>query len=314
MKPILLISICVTIAYAQLSYAPLTKKQREAFIETSQAIVIAANERNYEGIQRFAPSILKEYQAILLDPKSKDLREAYRKIESLYAGLQKSLTTDSLESVVTKSFETQDYLECLTAYQDFYPQIVKTNDTALILLHRSNIETCMKELFAQKPTYETYQAMSQFKYINRKYLDSLKSSIEQRDSQVLLNLSGCSNIDTLLAFKRTYPVLYESDVDNLIESLRAKWRLRIRRKPAIEDIEHYLRYFPQADDLIDSLFEKVLYVEFKDKKSQTAAMKYLNNFPDGRYRIEIQDYFRLYEQQTMRDSSLAVIDTTTQTR
>lgn len=305
MKYILFILMITGVVAAQqnYTYSPLSSKQKRLFEQSAQAIEIANRERNTEAILRFAPAILSEFQNILLDPGCRELRPSYKAIQDIYNTTKFNGSIDSVQSTIAQNFNGHNFLACIDTYQTFYPRIKAMNNDSLLAYHRSMLINSCKKFYESKPSYETIKQLQQYSIVNPLFIDSLKKDLESREKDVLLRLSSERSIDSLLSFKKNYPGLYEKEVDNLIINYRAKWRLAIKRKPNVTDIESYLAVYPEKDPVVDSLYELSLFRDFRFKKTVNSGMKYLSNFPDGTYALEVQDAVRAWDSYTMRDTT-----------
>lgn len=274
---------------------PLSGKDKKLFEQSAKAVEKAFKEHNSEAILRFAPSIIAEFQNVLLDPNCGTLRNSYKAVQDIYSSVIFSTSLDSFQTVIKQNFDNQNFDVCIKTYQIFYPRIKDLKNDSLTKYHRNILISCCKRFYDNKPTYGTLKLLQQYSIISPIFIDSLKNDLENRDNSLLVKLSTERNVDSLLAFKREYPGLYEKEVDNLLLNYRSKWRISIKRHPTVERIEQYMTVYAEKDHIIDSLYEGVLFKDFQNRKSRTSAMKYLSNFPDGKFATDIQDSIKVYD-------------------
>jgi len=281
--------------YAQ-GYAPLSNKDKKSFLATSKALEAAAAEGSYDGILRFGPGVLKKYESVLLDPGSKDLRPLYMNIEKLISEVALLGAVDSFQVGIEKLINANDYYGALVKYDSYFDYLHTNKNDSLLALHKPVYRMCVEKYFDGR--YETYRQLSALKYCDKKVVDSLRGIVERSFKDAFVTVSS-SSIEELFRFRAQYPGIFSEDIENLIQSHKARWRLGLKRRPSIETIERYLVVFPDKDRMVDSLYHKVLYDNFVKEKDVISASKYLAHFPSGRNAKEVRMFIEILERERM---------------
>jgi len=292
----LIMMIFVGAALSQAVYAPLTKAERKQFLAASKAVETAASDKNYEGIARFGPGILQKYQSVLLDPATRDLRPLYQKIDALIRNVSLSSSMDTFKTSISLALKAKDYPAALAEYDRFFDFLKQLKNDSLLALHKSGYAECMREYFNHVSDLDSFKKLSSLKNADQSYLDSLKKNLELSHRDAFVSISSSNDFNALLEFKKQYPGLYDSEINNLILNHKAKWRLSIKRNPSLDVIERYYVAFPEGDRLVDSVYQKLLYDDFTSKMDSPSAMKYMAHFPDGKYSQEVRIFLDVLEQ------------------
>ena len=296
-KSLFILHFIFTAAVYSQDYAPLNKADKKVFINAAKAIETAAAQGSYDGVVRFGPGILKKYESILLDPGCKELRPLYETIEKLTGAAVSIGIIDGFQTNIDKLAEANNYYGALEKYDDYldYLHSIK-NDDSLLVKHLLIYKQYVEKHFDGR--YETYTELTKLKYCDKEQLDSLRGIVENSFKEAFVTVSSAS-IEELISFKAQYPGLFDGDIDNLIQSHKAKWRLGLKRRPSAEGIERYYVVFPEKDKMIDSLFHKVLYDSFMKEQDVISASKYLAHFPAGKNVKEVRMFVELQERERL---------------
>lgn len=289
-----IVSVCIA---AQTQYKPLSKSDKKHFVSAVKAIEMASNDKNFDGVKRFGDGILKQYESVLLDPSCVELRPLYVKTEQIVIKAKLVGSIDTLEQSIINAMHHDDYTTALSSYDKLFDYLYQIKDDSLISLHKEYFSYCLRQFFSKTSNLQSLEIVTSLRNADQVFIDSLRKNLEQLYKELFVQIASSNNIAELINFKKQYPGLYENDLNNLIENYRAKWRLAIKRSPTLNEIERYHSYFPDQDKSIDIIHQKLLYNDFIRNMGRETAMKYLTNFPDGKYSNEIRTFLDVQKQQ-----------------
>jgi len=289
----ILIFIIASAAYS-LDYAPLSRTDKKAFVNAAKAIETAAAQGSYGGVLRFGPGVLKKYESIMLDPGCKDLRPIYENIEKLISDVVLFGVADSFQISIDKQIKANDYYGALQKYDSYFDYLHSIKNDSLLAKHEPLYRQYAEKHF--NGSYHNYTELAKLKYIDKNQLDGLREIVENSFKESFVTISSAS-IEELFSFKAQYPGIFDDDIDNLIQSHKARWRLSLKRRPSVEGIERYYLVFSEKDRMIDSLFHNVLYDRFVKEQDIISASKYLVNFPSGRSAREVRMFIEIQERE-----------------
>ena len=284
------------------NYIPLTRADKRDFLKAVKAINTAVEAKNYVGVMRFGTGILEKYESILLDPGSEKLRSDYEAIAQLLSEIGRLHAVDTFEVRIAKLTESQECWDLLGYLDNYFDYLNEQKNDSLIKVHIPIYNECIVKSFDGE--FESLRKLSEYKYAKQQktILDSLARVVEFSFKELFYQVSSSNNIEDLFAFRKAYPGLYTEDVNSLIANYRAKMKLGIKRKPSLDRIEAYYLIFPEADKLVDSVFQKVLYDGFRKELNVITAMKYLSNFPNGKHASEIRTFIDVQQEQARINS------------
>jgi len=301
------LTLFAAFCFAQNYYKPLTKAERREFVRDAEAVKIANNDGNYAGVIRFGRGIVEKYESILLDPSSRGLRPLYDSIKDIVDDVALRVVADSFELNLEKVLKSGDYYQLLQRYDEYFDYLAgRGSDTAGIGKHKTLYQQSVLRYF--DGSFDKLKDLTGLRYVSVAVLDSLRHIVEVSFRDVFVGVMASSNIGDLFQFKVDYPGLYTQEIGDLIANHKAKWRSSLKRWPSIDKIEQYYVVYPEKDKMVDSVYQKLLYADFRKNQDLTSASKYLSCFPNGLYSRELltfvdvqQEQQRIVQMQTLKD-------------
>jgi hypothetical protein len=276
------------------SYVPLTKNDKKAFVQSAGAVLTAVEEKNYDGVVRFAPGILQQYESILLDPQSKNLRVLYANVKAALEDVNRLQAVDTFEVSINRMLEKGDFYVVMKKYDDYFDYLAGRGDS-VPELHRASYRDCMVRYF--DGGFESLKSLLVLRHADKGVLDSLQRVVEVAYRDVFVMATSGNDIQQLFDFQVKYPGLFVEDVENMIANFKARWRLSLKRRPKIERIEEYYAVFSGRDKMVDSLYQKLLYDDFKKNMDVETASKYLTHFPNGSNFREVRLFLEMRQEE-----------------
>jgi len=295
-KQLFILAVLWSVSFAQQQYRPLTKAERRDFVRAADAVKIASEAGNTAAVLRFGPGIVEKYESIMLDPASSNLRPLYDTIKGIVDNIELRVAIDSFDVGIGKLVKGGDYYLALKRYDEYFDYLAEQgSDTAKAAAHRLIYQDCVLKYF--DGGFEKLKELSLLRNVSAELLDSLRHIVETSYSGVFVGMMSTNSIEDLFNFKRDYPGLYTKEIEDLITNFKAKWRLSLKRWPSVDKIEQYYVVFPDKDRMIDSVYQRLLYADFRKNLDVITASKYLSCFPAGMYSQEVRTFIDIQQEQ-----------------
>ncbi len=275
-----LLSLFLIVSFSWSEYKPLSRKERKAFKRSAEAIAIAKRENNIEAILRFAPGLLKDNESILLDPNSKQLREAYRLIGAIYKEtLVQQKVSDAKKAFNIKASKAGDSVK-IVAYQDFLDFLKAENLDSLFTLYSNVLYKHQSRYLKSCAEVSCLHFLSSLKYYNKSLWLEYSKKMDVSIRRDFVELTNSLDRGKILKFKRNYPGVYGQDINSLLEKSRQQTRLSLMKHPSVEGILRYFSMYKIDDKPLQKKLESILYKNWEQFSKIEDAERYVRYFPN----------------------------------
>jgi len=298
---IVLLSLSLFLSLSIAAYKPLSKSEKKQFLKSADALEIAFSERNFEGIQRFAPEILSRYESIVLDPECMKLRPIYKRISDLYIKSGFEIQYDSLQALL--KIKTGSPRTTLERYQPLL-RFLKDKNDSLFQYHMSVLEGFQDKFFKANPTLNTLHFISSLAFYSIKLWETQSDQLKSELQKEFSNLTFQHDKEKLIEFAKKYPGVFEVEIQSLISRAKLKERASILKKPSLEAIDKYYKSYPEQDKKLDGIAENLFFKMWDTNKSDSLANEFTQRFPRSRYTFTITEWLKSQTIQNV-DSSYA---------
>ncbi|MBN1292361.1 MAG: hypothetical protein JXB48_11025 [Candidatus Latescibacteria bacterium] len=326
MKTVMLLVVLLLIpSFTLAEYKALSRGERAAFLDAYQAVKIAAGERNYNAIIKFAPSLISKYESIMLDPSCRNIRPQFLDMGRILLQVRNLRAADSLEAVIAVKRGSGNTRELLKAYDSILPSLAyyDTSRYQAHLMYYNGLTVTI----SNENNVDSYAFLASLKFIDPAILDSYRVKVQKKFDVRLAQLSAIMNPDSILAFQASYPGIHKDDIDALFDRSRIAMRQSLLRQPSLSGyrdfkrvfgddpklkekmsgyvfqqalstipdpvpIKEFTLLFPEESAQIWNQYEDSLFARWSSRRNQINTRAYMRLFPQGRYAAIIQEHFQ----------------------
>ena len=326
MKTVVFLAIVFAIpSHTSAEYKALSRGERSAFLDAYQAVKIAAGEKNYLAIIKFAPSLITKYESIMLDPSCRNIRPQFLELNRILLEVRNLRAADSLEAVIAARRKSGNTRELLQVYDSILPSLAYY-DTLRYQVHLMYYNG-LTVTVSNENSVDSYAFLASLRFIDPAILDSYKVKVQKKFDVRLAQLSAIMNPDSILAFQSSYPGIHKDDVDALFDRSRVAMRQSLLRMPSLSGYRDFKRvfgddpklkekmtayvfqqalstipdpmpvreftlFFPEESARIWNQYEDSLFARWSSQRSRINTKAYMRLFPQGRYAAIIQEHYQ----------------------
>ncbi len=325
---VLLLAFCF-IPQAHGKYARMSRKEIKQYKITYGDLILAFSEKNFTGFKIHGEKFIQDYENVLLDPSSVDLREDYYNISSLLKGLEKTITLDRHLSAIDSVRGCSPSIEMLHIYEHALTFLLNVGlDSLYNTVQKAYLAKVEITYSFLGKSIEAFESLSLLKHIPSEYFKAEGKQLEESMRAEFIKLTAGMDITAIREFKHKYKGIFTEEIYNLEERCRTKDRLSLLRNDGatLEGVNKYMELYPKKDLYFENKIReqyankikksgyaltvfseyKILFPDYDQvhQKMEEVLVKraingrakdcenYLRLFPKGRWAADVQSWLR----------------------